>query len=184
MSIQIRKYIFVSGIICFGLFTFAHISFALHAETHKAINDYVAQRNINDFSLNDFLKTHLGMQEGTESYFKDSDKDQQVFKWIGDGGAREDAGGRSVNHFHNPLTNGGLFGNYSAMIWATLPAGAQRLQNYSWNDVRDYYLQALTATEKSKRDNWFALTFRGVGQIMHLVQAMSVPAHVQSLSFP
>jgi hypothetical protein len=70
------------------------------------------------------------------------------------------------------------------MIWATLPAGAQRLQNYSWNDVRDYYFQALTAREKSKRDNWFALTFRGVGQIMHLVQDMSVPAHVQSLSFP
>jgi hypothetical protein len=140
------------------------------------MNEHISKGSFTEFPLNKYLKNELGMKKGYDEKFFG----KEVFHWISDGGAREDAGGRSVNHFHNPLTNRGLFGNYSAMIWATLPAGAQRLQNYSWNDVRDYYLQALTATEKSKRDNWFALTFRGVGQIMHLVQDMSVPAHVRA----
>ena len=150
---------------------------AFSVDTHRAINEKTADKNS---FLHQYLINQLGWNNGVETEINE----KWIAKHIGDGGVREDAGGRSVNHFHNPLTNRGLFGNYSAMIWATLPAGAQQLQNYSWNDVRDYYFQALTAREKTKRDNWFALTFRGVGQIMHLVQDMSVPAHVKSLSFP
>jgi hypothetical protein len=175
MMFRLRN-ILKAFLITIMLFVFPPHAIALETVTHSAINKQIAQGQYFD----EYLKKQLGMPDGKDTFFNY----KKVFDWISDGGAREDAGGRSVNHFHNPLTNRGLFGNYSAMIWATLPAGAQQLQNYSWNDVRDYYFQALTAREKTKRDNWFALTFRGVGQIMHLVQDMSVPAHVKSLSFP
>ena len=49
--------------------------------------------------------------------------------------------------------------------------------NYSWYDVRDYYYKALTLPTKTEKDTYFAQTFRGLGQVMHLVQDASVPAH-------
>ena len=59
------------------------------------------------------------------------------------------------------------------------PVGAQGEESYSWHDVRSYYYQALTAADKTTRENNFAKTFRGLGQVMHLVQDMSVPAHTR-----
>jgi hypothetical protein len=182
MASKIRK-IFVTLLIiaCSALLTFTNISFALGPVTHKAINNYIAQQSINGFSLNDYLKTQLGLKEGTETYFKNGYLDQQVFKWLGDGGVYEDAGARSLNHFLNPITNKGLLGNYSAPAWATLPVSAQPLSPISsWNDVRSYYYLALTSADKATRENYFARTFQGVGQVMHLVEDMSVPAHTRN----
>lgn len=185
MTNQSRKIFLVLVIMQYLLlFTSTHISFALNTDTHKAINTYIAQQSLNGFSLNDYLKTQLGMKEGTETYFKNGYLEQQVFKWIGDGGVKEDAGIRSLNHFQNPITNQGLLGNYSAVAWATLPTGTQPLSPISsWNDVRDYYFKALTSADKATRENYFALTFQGVGQVMHLVEDMSVPAHVRNNIF-
>jgi len=138
------------------------MSFALGQDTHKSINEYVSQRNLNNFSLNDYLKTQLGMKEGTETYFKSGYLDQQVFKWIGYGGAEEDAGIRSMNHFLNPITNKGLSLNYSALEWATMPLFNQKLSPFaSWNDVRYYYFKALTAVDKTTKDDYFALSWSG-----------------------
>jgi hypothetical protein len=91
-----------------------------------------------------------------------------------------------VNHFHNPLTNGGFTGIWgtsflhgqSSTQWALAP---QRTQSpggyYSWSDVRGYYFKALTEPEPEIRETNFAQTFRGLGQLMHLVQDAAVPAH-------
>ncbi|MBN1383021.1 MAG: hypothetical protein JXA41_15255 [Deltaproteobacteria bacterium] len=38
----------------------------------------------------------------------------------------------------------------------------------------------MTAEDKTTREKYFAETFRGVGQLMHLLQDMSVPAHVRN----
>lgn len=171
--------------ILLALLNHVQISFALGVNTHKAINRHIAQQNVSGFSLNDYLKNQLGMQAGIETYFKYDNLTQEVFKWIGDGGVKEDAGARSVNHFHNPITNQGLLSNYSALTWATLPESAQNLTPLSsWNDVRSYYLKALTSTDKTTRDDYFARTFQGVGQVMHLVQDMSVPAHTRDDKHP
>ncbi|MGB5219222.1 MAG: hypothetical protein WBN66_13110 [Smithella sp.] len=69
----------------------------------------------------------------------------------------------------------------SALEWATLPVGGQ---NSSWNDVRSYYYTALTSANKTTRELYFAKTFKGVGQIMHLVQDMSVPGHTRGDKHP
>lgn len=116
---------------------------------------------------------------------------------------------RATNHFHNPLlpwkesrmTDQPWLLNfwcldwkpwYSNVTWATgylepPPDGAKatftRESKYApntWNNARYFYHQALTATEQTKRDSAFAMTFRALGQVSHLLQDMAVPAHVRN----
>ena len=176
------------------LFGFSCISHALEVETHRAINEYIAQNTLNGFSLGDYLNKNLGFSQGAIEKIKGS-KEQEVYKWFGDGGEYEDIPAwylpyiRSLNHFHNPITEEGFKGDclgsslcVSSTVWALMPLGTQSYLtgNYSWYDVRDYYFNALTSTSKTTRDTNFAQTFRGLGQLMHLVQDASVPAHARN----
>jgi hypothetical protein len=173
MSIRIKNICILFVIITVAmLFCLVPRIMALEVETHRAINESIAKGSF----LDDYLKKQLGMQDGKDTYFNN----KKVFNIIGDGGVYEDAGSRSLNHFLNPITNKGLLGHYSALQWATLPVGVQPLSPIcSWNDVRSYYYLALTSADKATRENYFALTFQGVGQVMHLVEDMSVPAHTR-----
>lgn len=178
MIICIKNIFKIFIIILLLIFCSALPSRALEVETHKAANKYIANKNtnINGFSLHQYLQKQLGLQKGSEEFVND----KMIFDWIGDGGEQEDIDLRPFNHFLNPLTDKGILAYYSALQWAMLPVGNQEWRPISsWNDVRDYYFKALTSTDTATRENWFALTFQGVGQIMHLVQDMSVPAHVR-----
>ncbi len=162
--------------VCFLSFT--NICHALHPTTHRAINEHISKSSVSEFSLNDYLKDQLNIAKGYDEIFNG----KEVYKWIAEGGEKEDLMGvRSMYHFHNPLSNKGLLGKeFSAIVWATLPVGGQSLApQASWDDVRYYYRRALTAADKNERENWFALTFQGLGQMMHLVEDMSVPAHTR-----
>lgn len=115
---------------------------------------------------------------------------------------------RSRNHFHDPTKSwdrayySGPFSfcslgqcPESAILWAQGPQPINDLiynpgGDWSWKKVREYYYTALSgkdyysnnevAPAKTQRDSYFAKTFRGVGQLMHLVQDMSVPSHVRN----
>lgn len=178
-------------------------SYALEIATHKAINKYIAQNTLNSFSLDSYLKNNLGLTNGKEEEFT-SDKTRKVFEWVELGGEYEDIPAwylpyiRSLNHFHNPLTEEGFRGDclqsslcVSSTVWALMPLGTQSslTGNYSWDDVRAYYYTALTgrdysgniiAADKTQRDAYFAETFRGLGQLMHLIEDASVPAHTRN----
>jgi len=165
------------------LMAFAMISsieiWAFDSVTHRAINERLAQKisSTGNYSVHQYLIEQLGLKNGVETEING----KWIQKHIIDGGEWEDVGGRSLNHFHNPLTDKGNWGGQSAILWATLPAGAQSVSPLaSWNDVRAYYERALTDRDKASREQWFALTFQGVGQLMHLVQDMSVPAHTRN----
>ncbi|MBI5674219.1 MAG: hypothetical protein HZC48_00125 [Nitrospirae bacterium] len=174
-------------------------SYALDVETHRAINEYISSNTLNGFSLSDYLNNNLGFTKGKEEEIKG----QKVYKWFSDGGHYEDKPPwyvpylRSVNHFHDPLAtslsdagfNGiwdtGFLSGLSAVEWSQWPLGAQTMQvlgsgNYSWYDVRDYYYKVLTSVNNLDRENKFAETFRGLGQLMHLVEDMSVPEHARN----
>lgn len=173
------KKIFVLLVIILSVILFTSLPCkALNQVTHKSINKYIADKSSSlvGSSLHQYLQQQLGMQKGLEEFVNN----KMIFDWIGDGGENEDAGIRALNHFLNPITNQGLSGQYSVVNWATLSVVSQQLENYSWNDVRDYYLKALTYSDKTTRENYYALTFQGVGQLMHLVQDMSVPAHTRN----
>ena len=93
--------------------------YSLLQDTHKAINEEVAQRTINSFSLDGYLKNNLGFEGGFEEFLygysgkKKQYVTQDVRKWLGEGGDQEDVPGgwldfirnegRANNHFHNPL---------------------------------------------------------------------------------
>ncbi len=169
---------------------------ALEVDTHKAINEYIAIGTINGFSLDSYLKNQLGFRNGVEEQIKFGDS-KNVWSWIGGGGVTEDKLPgffqipyvRSTNHFHDPRSNQGfggfifglLFKGESSIQWSQKPIGGQYPGgHYSWFDTRDYYYQALTSAAKTDRDKYFAETFRGLGQLMHLVHDISVPAHARN----
>lgn len=58
--------------------------------------------------------------------------------------------------------------------------------NWSWQDARRHYLNALTRSRKEDqgnqlgRDTAFAETFEALGRLTHLIQDASVPAHVRN----
>ncbi len=158
------------------LFFITSKSMALETDTHRAINEYIAQNNnLNGFSLDSYLKNHLRMQNGKDTFFNH----QEVFKWIRDGGEYEDKPPwcipylRSRNHFHNPIDNSGFSGGWdtdflsgiSAVNWALQPVNSQSWGNYSWDDIRSYYHNALTGRFKATRETNFAETFRGLGRL-------------------
>jgi hypothetical protein len=161
------------------LFIFFLHSYALEKPTHEAINEYIAENIINEFSLDQYIKNQLGFQEGWKEVFNN----KRVSQWLGYGGKKEDEPvWRSFRHFHDPLEswdNAGLKGIWdSSIIWGQRtdqwPGG-----HYSWQDVRDYFYSALTSEDQITRDYYFAETFRGLGQLMHLVEDASVPLHTR-----
>ncbi|OGL46731.1 MAG: hypothetical protein A2W05_02170 [Candidatus Schekmanbacteria bacterium RBG_16_38_10] len=182
--------------------------FSLKEDTHKAINEHVAQNTVNDFSLNTYLRDNLGFDRGTVEVLKGVDAggrniEQKVFWWLGYGGEQEDRPGsvtdyllgkptRSVNHFHNPLLpwdQAGLddsvfgisFTGQSSVLWSQRPIGTQSPGGYySWHDAREYFYRALTSGSQTDREKNFADTFRAVGQLMHLVEDASVAMHTRN----
>ncbi|MFH2047594.1 MAG: hypothetical protein ABIK92_20895 [Pseudomonadota bacterium] len=175
-----------------SLFYVTKIS-ALEAPTHRAINERITDKNLtfNNFSLKQHLIEQLGFQNGIETPIKN----KWVIKWLSDGGEMEDKPGgwclphwRQRNHFHNPIDNTGFSGVWdtgfysgmSVIDWALQPLNSQYCGYYSWWDARSYYFKALTDPDKDTREINFAKTFRALGQVMHLVQDMSVPEHVRN----
>jgi hypothetical protein len=76
---------------------------------------------------------------------------------------------------------------FSNITWATgftsrdnKLTDAPDRQDMNWDNARTYFYQALTAVSKTDRDDNFIKTFRSVGQVMHLLQDMAVPAHVRN----
>ncbi len=179
---------------------FHSLSFALSPETHEEINEFVAKNTLDGFSLDSYLKNQLGFENGVEEEVKGTwfwfvTTTKPVSRWIEIGGKYEDKPPltvpyrRSVNHFHNPLTDQGFSGIWggtewlsgvSSIQWSQEPIGTQIPGGYySWYDVRDYFYSGLTATDKTTREENFADMFRGIGQLIHLVQDLSVPEHIR-----
>jgi hypothetical protein len=114
---------------------------------------------------------------------------------------------RNNNHFHNPLEplleHAGLnlklwipipqrwpkppsffhLEGQSSVVWAQNPNQDPHQElggNWSWHDARDYFYKGLTLEEKTQREEALGKAFRALGQLMHLVQDLSVPAHTRN----
>src|SRR5262249_25101698 len=111
-----------------------------------------------------------------------------VVGWIGEGGDREDDNIRSLRHFHDPLRpwdsaglklGGARFS--SSVRWMQRN---EAVQGWSWPQVRALYWAALTTRDPILRNEYWTDTFRGIGQIMHLVVDASVPEHTRTDAHP
>ena len=79
----------------------------------------------------------------------------------------------------------------SALLWAQDQANQQSYSeskglegDQTWQTIRLYYYNALTGKTDTERQEYFARTFKGLGHQMHLIQDMSVPAHVRNDAHP
>lgn len=122
---------------------------------------------------------------------------RSVVQWFREGAVREDDTlsdefARYRNHFFDPTVgaanNGGftgvipgtgLFSGFPSPDWGLGLAGKSR-QEYSFIDGRRYYLDALTKPKRSERDGGMALTFRTLGQVIHLIQDVAQPQHTRN----
>lgn len=178
------------------LFLLAQVSstqplWALDKDTHEFLNTKIVE----DYSdLNNYLNKQLGFINGTGELFKG----KAVVDLVAEGSRKEDEPlyMRSRNHFHNPLKNwceAGLtdFGSLttigftpmSSVLWVQDQSDRSWIDfggDWSWRKAREYFYLALTVLDKTTREENFAKIFRAVGQIMHLVQDASVPAHVRN----
>jgi hypothetical protein len=70
----------------------------------------------------------------------------------------------------------------SALKWAQNQDGwpAALGGNQSWKKASDSFCKGLRVLNQDERDKNLAGAFRALGQVMHLVQDMSVPAHVRN----
>jgi hypothetical protein len=194
---DMRKPLLVAIVIVLFSVT-ASVCYALEVETHQAINEYIAQKNVNGYLLDSYLKKHLGLQSGINEKINSRGfwpTSQEVWKWVRDGGYYEDKPPwtvpytRSFNHFHDPLKSWNSAGFkgfwFSSILWSQRPEAMQVIGgNYSWADTRYYFYKALISKNDTDRGNYFADTFRGLGQLMHLVEDASVPAHVRNDGHP
>ena len=156
--------------------------------------------------LNLYLIGQLGFQSGIGTNFNQ----KNMLQWFQEGSIEEDIPVcRAANHFHNPLLAwdqsystdvwpqdqicqaDGWTPRYSNIFWATgylspddvltnKPVKPRNRQDMGWDHARNYFYNALTATNTTTRETMFAKTFQAVGQTLHLLQDMAVPAHVRN----
>ncbi len=162
-----------TGLLIFMLPVFAD---AYEVGTHRALVATAASRS----KIDAFLRNDLGLAEGLGT----SVLDQVLTNWLADGASNEDNFPRFLNHFHNPLASnwseaglGGSVGQ-SVILWAQNPG--QSAPGWSWRDVRQAYLDALTKSASSDRDRSLADTFEGLGRQMHFVQDAASPGHARN----
>ena len=148
--------------------------FAYEVETHRAISEVAASRSTVDGQL----KESLAISAGVEAKVRE----QSLLKWILDGSLHADDWTYFFNHFHDPLaadwSQAGLGPGYSAILWGQTPN--QSYPSWSWQNTRQYFLDALSSTQKADRDLALTMTFQGLGHLIHLVQDMASPAHTRN----
>ncbi len=147
---------------------------AFNVVTHQLVNE-VAGSNA---ALDALVRSELGFLRGLGEFFAG----RTAIQWFGEGGIREDDSARFFAHFHDPLqiwSAAGLGPAPSSIRWMQSPANA-----WSWQRIRGHYHTALTSRSPAERERAWADTFRGLGQVMHLVVDASVPEHVRGDAHP
>ncbi len=167
---------------------------AFNTDVHELLNGRAADVS----SLDSYLKQNLGLTRGVVEPVNG----EIVRRWIQIGGSAEDqffgiellgALFRSINHFHNPLRTwdkAGLdavtllcpplvFKGEASVRWAQEPN--QGISGKAaWGDARQAFYQGLTLSSKSERDAKMAKMFQILGQQMHLIADLAVPAHTRN----
>ena len=145
---------------------------AYETPTHDQISGLAAERSSLDVTLRESLGLSRGLSEVVLR--------QRLDTWLREGSVKEDRIARYLNHFHNPTVESWLGAVYfrnvgqSAILWGQNPD--QEVPSWSWLNVRQYYLDALTARRKGDRDQALADTFEGLGRLIHLIQDVASPA--------
>jgi hypothetical protein len=180
----------------FGLNIVAH---GYEVDTHEKISNAAAKQFI-DLKHYDF--TTLGLVSLDDNLTAEGLKcrseklsSQSALEWIQEGSVCEDDTRTEVyfrykNHFYDPQHSGQ---GYTGFLWRDsgimrgMPApdwiidkGPADGQLYSFNQGRQYFYKALTATSDAERKENLARMFRTLGDVMHVLQDMAQPQHTRN----
>ncbi|MGQ9645161.1 MAG: hypothetical protein ACUVWO_01310 [Thermodesulfobacteriota bacterium] len=178
---EVRRFGLVFFVFLLAVFSKIPDLCGLEKDTHALLNREIVQ----SYSiLPEVLDNQLGLKRG----IMEGLAGKTVLQWFEEAGRQEDepAYSRSFNHFHDPLQPWYLAGfdeTYkSSLIWAQDQGmiGSLFGGNWSWKKARQSFHKGLTSITKTDREKNLADTFRALGQIMHLIQDASVPAHTRN----
>lgn len=127
-------------------------------------------------STADQVLTHTGVGGSLTAPAYDG---RTLLDWIRLGSMAEDNLPRFINHFYNPLTGRGLPGAVPSPVWALGDPRPRPGQQFSLWDAGEYYYRSLTLPAKTDRDAQLAVTFRSLGQVIHLIQDAAQPQHTR-----
>jgi len=172
-----------------SIFQISHI-YSFDVPSHRAFSE----KAVRSSNLDGFLRSELNIAGGIDQFFDG----RRVFEWVQEGSEREDDSGRFCNHFHNPLLDWNQAGlqiapnpvcpttNTSSVLWGQRPdlQSSNESEQFAWQNARQRYFDGLTASTQTVRDQKLGLTFRTLGQVIHLVQDAAVPAHTRNDAHP
>jgi hypothetical protein len=171
----------------FYLLLKSKLSFGFELNTHAALSE----RAVVASTLNNFLTGTLGFEfpSGINQPLK-AGQFGRVRDLISEVGAKnEDKPAiRSRFHFHDPLQpwdNAGLRWPLLGQVGQSSVLWSQNTDQgmggkHSWQDARNSYFNALTATNEADRKKYFAETFESLGHLIHLVQDAATPSHTRN----
>lgn len=199
----------ISSVIFFTLLPIilsTNLVYAYEARFHRELT----RESIESSYVEDYLKDNLGLSINRRltgpgsiwfgpyyTLIRSEVQNRTIAEWIVWGSEREDrpTGARAITHFYNPtaplhparLTDPYDFNRANSLQRAR----DDHPEGYAWADACQYYYLALTNEQESipgedestsahSRTWYFAQTFRALGQILHLLEDMGVPAHVRN----
>jgi hypothetical protein len=175
--------------------------------THPTITDQAV--NNKKYNLDIYLRNYLGLVQGLKTIMP-SNSGTDIMMLIKKGSKDEDKEAcRRSNHMHDPTKDwyisymtdepwgdantaigcallGPYDKKYSNITWAfgqymkDGPVWDRDGQDMGWDDARRYFSLALKATTNTEREANYAKTFQALGQVLHLLQDMAVPAHTRN----
>jgi hypothetical protein len=161
------------------------IAHGFEVDTHTLLSEKATQAS----QLNNFLTTVLSFEfpQGIAQVLKDGEfgRVQQLIANVG--AVNEDNPDiRSRTHFHDPTKAWAQAGlswplgtSQSSILWSQNPNQGSS-GRHSWQDARNSYFNALTATDPADRKRFYAETFESLGHLIHLVQDAATPAHTRN----
>ena len=182
---NVPKSLRVWRLLLIGSFIFSSLAYPYDINTHMDISQSAAEQS----SFSRYLPSMglVTLKQKLSDGLLNFPTNQSIVDWIRTGARREDdffSGQfiRFTNHFYNPINGQGLSGAFSGLpsiIWGletTDIAG----QDYSYKDARNYFYRGLTGPSKADREANFALTFRTLGDVIHLIQDAAQPQHTRN----
>jgi hypothetical protein len=168
-------------------------SFNLYAWDDKRVHPILSEAATRNSVLNTpYAEEYLGIRERVDEIINGL----ELYQWVRRGSEEEDKWPRFFNHFHNPInpidswsTSGlddFLFSGKSSILWAQDKIAQEGYSSgdWSWETTRTFFYNSLLAIDQNEKEIEFSNALLGLGHQIHLLQDMSVPAHVRNDAHP
>jgi hypothetical protein len=163
-------------------------SYAYDLDTHWRMSLAATESSSLMTSVLATLQLDKSSKLAVDSIARPQINDGTAAGWIEEGSVVEDGDSdcdsRVRNHFYNPLDNAGYsrgaIQGAPSVDWGLEDPGSINGQENSYSDARGYFWSALTAENDAERQRNLALTFRSVGQVIHLIQDAAQPQHTRN----